>query len=61
MKQFKDLLENKSKVFLLKKYLYELKKILDNGIIDEYLLKNSLIKSDYDNCVCILKKNEGRE
>ncbi|MCI02929.1 retrotransposon protein putative Ty1-copia subclass [Trifolium medium] len=60
MEQPEGLIEDKSKVCLLKKSLYGLKQSPRQWYarFDEFLLKNAFVRSEYDDCVYILKREE---
>lgn len=60
MEQLGDFVENKSKVYLLKNFLYELKQNQRQWYyrFNELLLKHSFVISGYDICVYTLKRNE---
>lgn len=57
MEQLEDLLEEKFKVCLLKKYLYVLKQIpwQQYNLFDKFLLNNGFVRSGNERYVCILK------
>lgn len=54
------LVEDKTKVCLLKKYLYGLKQGSRQCyfLFDEFILKRGFVRSNHDSCACILKMNE---
>lgn len=59
MEQPGGFVEDKAKVCLLKKYLYELKQIPHKWYsrFEEFILKHDFVRSDFDNHVNILKRN----
>ena len=60
MEQPEDFVKDNSKVFLLKKSLYELKQSSRQWYrrFDDFLVKVGFARSNYDSCVYMMRRNE---